>query len=146
VLALNIAKELSKKFEGFKSKPYLCPAGVPTIGYGTTAYPNRQKVKLTDSSITKEQAIQYLEYELYKSLQGVLKYCPILIKEDKKLGAIIDFVYNLGVGRLQCSTLRRRINQQNWEEVKYELLKWIYANGRVLLGLVLRRKAEAGYI
>jgi len=68
--------------------------------------------------------------------------CPILASSEKKLGAIIDFVYNLGPGRLQYSTLRRKINQQDWEGAKVELSKWVRGGGRILPGLVKRRNAE----
>jgi lysozyme len=62
-----------------------------------------------------------------------------------KLGAIADFCFNLGIGRLQTSTLRRRINQQDWPAAASELQRWVYAGGRKLRGLVLRREAEAAY-
>lgn len=60
----------------------------------------------------------------------------------KKLNAIVDFCYNLGVGRLQTSTLRRKINEQDWAAAKDELKKWNKGGGKVLAGLDKRRKAE----
>ncbi len=136
--------DLVKTFEGFRSKPYLCPANVPTIGYGSTAYPDGKKVSLQDVSITKEQAVDFMTAELSVSMSRTIKLCPILLTIDEsKLGAIVDFVYNLGSGRLQQSTLRRKINAQQWEDVPKELNKWVYGGGRKLPGLVKRRRAES---
>jgi lysozyme len=59
-----------------------------------------------------------------------------------KLNAIVDFAYNLGVGRLQTSTLRRKINAQDWDGAKEQLQLWVRGGGRVLPGLVRRRDAE----
>jgi len=142
--ALEIGKSIAKPFEGLQFKPYLCSAGVPTIGYGTTRYPDGRKVKMTDPPITIERAEELLEWEMGKSVSAALRHCPVLLLEDAaKWGAIADFVYNLGAGRLQNSTLRRRINQRNWLESVRELQKWVYGGGRKLRGLVLRREAEA---
>lgn len=138
--------DLVKTFEGFYSKPYLCPANVPTIGYGSTAYPDGKKVSLKDASITKEQAVDFMTTELSISMMRTIKLCPILLTIDEsKLGAIVDFVYNLGAGRLQQSTLRRKINAQQWDDVPKELNKWVYGSGRKLPGLILRRIAEGKF-
>lgn len=140
---LNKAFLLCKTFEGFKSSPYLCPAGVPTIGYGSTYYSNGLKVTLKDSSITVTQAKELLMHELQHTyLPGVLSLCPRLIESEDKLNAIVDFTYNLGVGRLKSSTLRRKINIQDWEESKNQLMLWTKGGGKVLKGLELRRQAE----
>jgi lysozyme len=139
----TIAEELIKVFEGFKSRPYKCPAGIPTIGYGSTYYLDGTPVKLTDNAITEQEALQLLRATILKEyLPGVLRLCPILITDNKKLNAILDFTYNLGVGRLQISTLRKRINASDWEGAKSELSKWDKAGGKVLKGLTKRRKAE----
>ncbi|MFZ3105390.1 MAG: lysozyme [Smithella sp.] len=143
--AIDIASDIAIVFEGFRSRPYRCPAGVPTIGYGTTHYPDGRKVNMTDSSIDEDTALVYLQLELQKSMNGALRYCPILSTDEGKLAAIIDFCYNLGVGRLQQSTLRRRINQQNWSSCKTELLRWVFAGGKKLPGLVKRRSLEATF-
>ncbi|MFN3298338.1 lysozyme, partial [Caldimonas sp.] len=71
-------------------------------------------------------------------------YCPVLATEPEgRLAAIVDFTFNLGAGRLQTSTLRRRINQRNWESAAQELPRWVHGGGRVLPGLVARRQSEA---
>jgi lysozyme len=73
-----------------------------------------------------------------------LRYCPVLATESEgRLAAIVDFTFNLGAGRLQTSTLRRRINQRDWASAAPELRRWVYGGGKLLPGLVLRREAEA---
>lgn len=146
--ALEITSELCKRFEGFRAKPYICPAGVPTIGYGSTYYPNGKKVTLMDPSVTEKHAAEMLMHELLATFApGVYRACPTLcLAEPSKVAAIVDFAYNLGVGRLQASTLRRKINEQNWNAACDELRKWVLAGGKRLPGLVLRREAEVALI
>jgi len=144
--AIKIAASIAKTFEGLRLTPYFCPAGVATIGFGSTRYPDGRKVKITDEPITESIAIALLLNELRKCEQGVLRYCPNLSGNENRLAAITDFVYNLGIGRLQCSTLRRRINQENWPEVRRELMKWVRGGGKILPGLVARRRVEAGLV
>ena len=145
--ALEVAANLCRRFEGLHLKPYICPAGVPTIGWGTTRYPNGKPVRLSDPPITKEYADELLFTDLSRFHTDVLALCPGLAgTSGQRVGAIVDFTYNLGTGRLKASTLRRRINERNWPEVKRELMKWINAGGRPLRGLVLRRQAEANLI
>lgn len=130
---------LAKTFEGFYSKVYLCPAGYWTIGWGHLCKKNHPP-------ITKEYGEFYLTDDLHDALMGTIRVCPVLLTvHETWLGAITDFVFNLGVGRLQVSTLRRRINQQDWDEVVVELNKWVYGGGIRLRGLVLRRKAESSF-
>lgn len=143
--AIDIASDIAIVFEGFRSRPYRCPAGVPSIGFGTTRYPNGRKVNMSDLPIDEDTALVYLHNELQKSMSGALRYCPILSTDEGKLAAIIDFCYNLGIGRLQQSTLRRRINQQNWNSCKTELLRWVFAGGKKLPGLIRRRALEATF-
>ncbi len=146
---LELATELCRRFEGFRSKPYICPAGVPTIGYGSTYYPGGRKVTMADAPVTEPQARAMLVTELLHTYApGVIRQCPgllplaLLADDWRKLNAIVDFAYNLGVGRLQTSTLRRRINAGDWQGAQAELMKWVRGGGRVLPGLVARRRAE----
>jgi len=140
---LEIAAELCKRFEGFRAKPYLCPAGIPTIGYGSTYYADGKKVTLNDSSISQEAANALLMSELQHTyLPGVLKNCPILATDERKCNAVVDFCYNLGVGRLQTSTLKRKINAQDWDGAKEQLMLWTKGGGKVLPGLLKRRQVE----
>jgi lysozyme len=140
---LDLAKELCKYFEGFRSYPYLCPAGVPTIGYGNTYYSNGIKVTLKDPQITMQQADELLQHELeFTYLPAVFKLCPSLANQPNILNAIVDFTYNLGSGNLRSSTLRKKLNANDWSAVKIELMRWTRGGGVVLKGLLLRRQAE----
>jgi lysozyme len=150
---LALAEELCRRFEGFRARPYLCPAGVPTIGYGSTHYADGRRVQLTDPPIAESAARALLVGELLDTYApGVLRQCPgllplALIEDDwQKLNAIVDFAYNLGVGRLQTSTLRRRINAGDFDGAVAELGKWVWGGGRKLPGLVARRAAEAALL
>jgi len=144
---LDIASELCRRFEGFRSKPYLCPAGIPTIGYGSTYYANGTKVTLVDVPIDEPTARTLLLSELrHTYLIGVLRNCPVLATNEAACNAIVDFTYNLGVGRLQTSTLKRKINAQDWEGAKEQLMLWTRGGGKVLPGLVKRRLAEKSLI
>lgn len=141
-LAIKVSLELIARFEGCVLTPYLCPAGVPTIGYGSTRYLDGTAVQLTDKPITKAYARHLLLMSVYTEyLPGVIKLCPG-ITEPEQMAAIIDFTYNLGVSRLKASTLRKRINDDLWGEVPTELRKWVWAGGRRLRGLERRREAE----
>lgn len=145
--ALRTAVALCKRFEGLYTKPYTCPAGVPTIGYGTVWKPDGTKVTMQDASITADVAELWLIRQLQNEcLPAALRMSPALISNEKALAAIADFIYNLGASRYKTSTLRRRINEGDWDEARHEIKRWIRANGRVLRGLQLRREAEAALL
>jgi lysozyme len=146
--ALAIAAALCRTFEGYLAAPYLCPAGVPTIGYGATYYEDGTRVQLLDPPITKARAEQLLLWHLEKRyLPQVLAACPSLIHETpERLAAIIDFTFNLGAGNLRASTLRKRINAGAWGDVPNQLMRWNKAGGVVLRGLTRRRQAEANLV
>jgi lysozyme len=144
-LAIEQTLPLCKRFEGFKSKPYLCPAGIPTIGYGSTFYPNGLKVTLKDLPISEEIAFQMLKYQVeHVFLPGVLRMCPDVT--DYRLAALIDFAFNLGLTRLKGSTLRTKVNAKDWKAAASELRKWTRGGGKILPGLVIRREVEAALI
>lgn len=141
-LALPVTQALIRRFEGLYLTPYLCPAGVPTIGYGATRYLDGRPVRLTDPAITEIEAEVMLKEQVIREyLPAVLKLCPN-ISDPNQLAAIIDFTFNLGSNRLKNSTLRKRINAGDWDGARKELAKWVYGGGRRLRGLVLRRAAE----
>ena len=143
------AVDLAKRFEGFhrvpksdpgRAYPYVCPAGFWTIGYGHLCDPTHQP-------ISEAEGEALLARDLRTALEATLRFCPILATEpEERLASIIDFTFNLGSGRLQTSTLRRRINQRDWSSAANELRRWVYGGGRVLAGLVVRREAEARLI
>lgn len=145
--ALEIAADLCRHFEGFRSKPYICPAGYPTIGYGTVYKPDGTRVTMDDAPISKAQADEWLLSELRSNYgAGILKASPNLIKHHRVLAAAIDFAYNLGVSRYRASTLRKRLEAEDWDGARVQLMRWTKAGGRELPGLVRRRKAEAGLL
>ena len=143
------AGELAKRFEGFhrvpkndpgRAYPYVCPAGYHTIGFGHLCKPDHPP-------ITEAEAEVYLAQDLITALTATLRYCPVLATEpEERHAAIVDFTFNLGAGRLQTSTLRRRINQRNWSSAAKELRRWVYGGGKVLPGLVTRREAEVSLL
>lgn len=145
--SVEVAAGLCRPFEGLRLKPYICPAGYPTIGYGTVYKPDGTKVTMEDPPITKETAEKWLVHELRNNyVAGVLKASPHLAAHPKVLGALGDFAYNLGVPRYRASTLRRKIAEKDWDGAKDELMKWTRGGGRVLPGLLRRRQAECALL
>ena len=145
--ALRVAVDLCKHFEGLFLKPYFCPAGVPTVGYGTVWKSDGTKVTMEDPPISAQTAEAWLQHQLQtECLPAAVKYTPALVGNEEALGAIADFIYNLGASRYKASTLRRRLNERDWDEAQLEIRRWVRANGRVLRGLQLRREAEAAYL
>ena len=141
--AIETARNLCIKYEGIYLKPYLCSAGVPTVGVGATFYKNGVRVQLTDPPITKDSALELLDWMLERVyFPAVIKLCTN-IDDGRRAGAITDFAFNLGVNALKNSTLRKKINAGDFAGAKRELLKWNKAGGKVLKGLVKRREAEA---
>lgn len=133
---------LIKSFEGLYLKPYLCPAKVPTIGYGTIRYPNGKPVTLKDPEITENNAEEYLEHEINEKASGVDALVKVNISENE-FAALVSFAYNVGIGALQKSTLLKLLNNNSDKaKVAEEFLKWNRAGGKVLSGLTRRRQAE----
>ena len=144
---LELAAELCRKYEGYRSKPYLCPANVATIGYGSTYYADGKKVTLQDPQMDEPTARALLLVELeHTYLPGVLRNCPILATDERKCNSIVDFAYNCGVGRLQTSTLKRKINASDWNGAKEQLMLWTKGGGKVLPGLLKRRISECALL
>ena len=121
-------------------KPYKCPAGVPTIGYGNTFYENGSKVKLTDPLITKEKAQSILR----ASMDYFEKQVDALVVDSinqNQFDALVDFAY---IGNLKSSTLLKKVNKNpNDPTIREEFMKWVFAGGKKLNGLVKRRESEA---
>lgn len=137
----NLIK-LVEEFEGLFLKPYLCPAGIATIGLGSTYYENGKRVSLKDAPITKERA-----YELFRNtLKQYEKDVDTLTRDDinqNQFDALVDFAYNCGVGNLRSSTLLKKVNNDpNDPNIATEFNKWNRAGGKILKGLVRRRQAE----
>jgi lysozyme len=140
--ASNNLIELIKKFEGFSAVPYMCPASVVTIGYGSTRYADGRKVTMTDNSITIEGAIILLKQTLKQYELAVDAYCRDDINQNQ-FDALVDFAYNCGNGNLKSSTLLKKINTNpNDPTIAVEFRKWNKGGGKILKGLVNRREAE----
>lgn len=134
------AIDIVKRFEGLRLKPYLCSAGVPTIGYGSTRYEDGTPAKLTDPPITLERAEALLSHGLTATLtrvRGASRNPPV-----SPLCALVSFAYNLGVGALKGSTLLRKHNAGDYEGAAKEFGRWVNAGGKPTRGLILRRQAE----
>ena len=142
--AYKEVQALCKHFEGLYLSPYLCSAGVPTIGYGATYYEDGTRVTLKDKAITRERAEQLLRWHIMNVyMPKVMQLCPG-IRSAGDLAALTDFAFNLGVGNLKSSTLRKRVNSGEWDDVPAQFMRWTRAAGEVLRGLVRRREAEVG--
>lgn len=130
--------ELIKRFEGFSAKPYLCPAGYLTVGYGHV-------VRNPDNfrhGISQREALEILASDVEEAERCVLRFIAVPLT-DGQFDALVSFTFNLGSGALQRSTLRRRINRGEHEDVPAEFMKWVWAGGRKLKGLISRRAEEA---
>lgn len=134
---------LLKKFEGCKLLSYRCPANVCTIGYGHTSAAGAPEVK-DGMKITQKQADDILFEDLVKyetAVYGMVKQ-PLT---QHQFDVLVDFAYNAGVGALQKSTLLKKVNAAQFDDVPAELMKWTKGGGKVLAGLVRRRQAESAW-
>ena len=131
-----------RKFEGLRLEAYKCPAGVWTIGYGSTFYENGSKVQQEDK-ITLDRADRLLfdivmKFEI--SVRGLVKSKI----NDNQLGALTSFAFNVGVTNFRKSTLLKKVNANPSDAtIRNEFMRWTRAGGKVLKGLVTRREAEA---
>lgn len=156
--------KICKDFESFRSHVYLCPAGVPTIGYGTTRYPYGDVVTLLDKPITEKVAENYLYHDLGQFERVVRAYCRgYLGLSENQFSAVVCLVYNIGPYNFKNSTLLKKINKNpNDPSIRDEFMKWVWADGmhdgidndgdgkvdepgekKKLNGLLRRRTAEA---
>ena len=134
--------DLIKKYEGFKDKAYLCPAGVPTIGFGSTMWTDGSRVRL-GQTITMDGAQKLLAYYLV----NVLHFIPENVNQNQ-FDSLCSFIYNVGVSNFRKSTLLKKVKENPERlDIRDEFMKWTLArkNGQLvqLPGLVKRRQAEA---
>lgn len=127
--------DIIKQYEGCKLQAYLCPAGIPTIGYGHT-----YGVKL-GRTISQAEAEVLLDHDYHEALLGVEGVVKVPLTEAQE-GALVSFVFNLGIGKLRGSTLLKKLNQGDYKGAAGEFDKWVFAAGKKLNGLVARRAAE----
>ena len=137
----QVGLDLIKEFEGFRKDAYICPAGVPTIGYGTTLIegsPVRMGMTINESNAEK-----LLRNQIDKT------YSPAVVRNVKvplnqnQFDALVSWTYNLGEGALISSTMLKLLNQGDYDSVPTQMMRWTKANGVDLPGLVRRRQAEA---
>lgn len=133
--------KIIRDFEGFSAKPYRCPAGVPTIGYGSTRYANGTPVKLTDPPITEAKADEIMRATLNQYEAAVNRYVTVPLNQNQ-FDALVDFAYNAGAQSLRTSTLLKLLNQGDYAGAAAQFDKWVNGGGKKLPGLVRRRASE----
>jgi lysozyme len=129
--------ELVKKYEGFRAVPYLCPAGYPTVGYGHVI----TKGEILQYPMSKEFAEQLLLQDLIKTEMLIRPMIKVDI-HPYMLDALVSFSFNVGAYAFKSSTLRKKLNSGEWYECAEQFLRWIYAGGKKLTGLIKRRQEE----
>lgn len=130
---------LIKRFEGFRSEPYLDVVGVPTIGYGTTKNVNMQM-----EPISKAYAEELMLDDLVEFQDAIERYVKVPLTQPQ-FDALCSFVYNVGIGAFRRSTLLKKLNKGQYDQVPYELSRWNKGGKplKVIVGLTRRRAAEA---
>lgn len=131
-----IGLQLIQHFEGFSAIPYRCPAGYLTIGYGHVIRAGEQW-----KAITREEASELLAEDVLAAEAAVARWIDVPLSEGQ-CDALVSFTYNLGAGALQRSGLRRKLNRRDYLAAADEFPRWVWAGGRKLPGLILRREAE----
>ena len=135
---MTYAIDIIKKYESFSSKPYLCPARVPTIGYGCTVYPDGTKVTMKDEPITKEKAEALL---LDYVINQILPHIRDLNLTDNQEAALSSLIYNIGWSAFAKSKCYKAIKEKDWETV-FKNWDWCKGGGKFLVGLAKRRAEE----
>lgn len=154
-------EDLMHKYEGFRSKPYLCPASVWTIGYGHVLYQeqirlpvirkegytgmlrNEFPLRPEDNRVwTKTEIDELFRDDVGLFERGVLRLVPTVSGRQGGFDALVSFAFNAGLGNLQRSQIRIKANREDWERAADHLMDWTKGGGKVLAGLVKRRKAE----
>lgn len=154
--------DLMHLFEGKRNRPYLCPAHIWTIGYGSVLY--QDQIKLTVVKVpgkpagmlrkdyplrpehnriwSDEEINELFKRDLLHFERGVLRLAPNLAGHQGAFDACVSFSFNAGLGNFQRSTIRMKISREEWEEAAEAFMAWTKGGGKVLKGLVRRREAE----
>jgi GH24 family phage-related lysozyme (muramidase) len=132
---------LIEQFEGCKLQPYLDVAKIPTIGIGTTRYPDGKAVTMNDPPITEAQAQSFLKSHLEGDCKAVSGFVKVDVT-DNEFAALVSFAYNVGRSALASSTLLKKLNSGDKKGAADQFLKWDHAGGKVVKGLTRRRIAE----
>lgn len=130
--------DLVKKYEGLSLKPYRCPAGYPTIGYGLRYYPDGKEVKMSDEPISIEKAEVYLRDYV---MRNIIPHIECLDPTPNQTEALVSLIYNVGWNSFARSKCFKALKNHNWGEA-FKEWNWIAAKGKVLKGLVKRRSEE----
>lgn len=130
--------DLVKKYEGLSLKPYRCPAGYPTIGYGLRYYPDGKEVKMSDEPISIEKAEVYLRDYV---MRNIIPRIECLDPTPNQTEALVSLIYNVGWNSFARSKCFKALKNHNWGEA-FKEWNWITAKGKVLKGLVKRRSEE----
>lgn len=156
-----VGETLMHKYEGFRSKPYLCPAHIWTIGYGHVLYQEQIKLpsvrkegytgmlrsefplKPEDNRVwTKTEIDELFHADVVTFERGVLRLVPPVLGRQGSFDALVSFAFNAGLGRLQSSQIRMKANREDWDGAAAGFRNFITGGGKVLPGLVKRREAE----
>lgn len=143
-MRLTISDEgisLIKRYEGYKTTPYRCPAGLYTVGYGHVIGNGLQLPDEWNRTFSLGEIDELLRTDLARFERGVLHYCTVYLTQSQ-FDSLVSFSFNLGLGVLQRSTLRQKLNRGDYDGASKEFLKYTRAGGKVLKGLVRRRQAE----
>jgi lysozyme len=134
--------DLMHQFEGLRLNAYLCPANIPTIGWGNTFYESGRKVQMGET-ITKERADALFLWVANSFATQVRSMLRVQLNENQ-FSALVSFAYNVGNANLRTSTLLRLINANpNDPNIRAQFLRWNKAGGREMAGLTRRRQAES---
>ena len=148
-------------FEGYRTRPYRCSAAIWTVGWGHAMYsdqlnlPNVRKegyqglirseyqLKEEDNRVwSKDELVDLFKVDINSFERGVLRLSPNLINHQSKFDAVVSFAYNAGLGNYQRSTIRIKVNREDWTGASEAFMSWTKAGGKEVAGLVKRRKAE----
>ena len=154
-------EDLMHFFEGYRTRPYRCSAAIWTVGWGHAMYsdqlnlPNVRKegyqglirseyqLKEEDNRVwSKDELVDLFKVDINSFERGVLRLSPNLVNHQSKFDAVVSFAYNAGLGNYQRSTIRIKVNREDWTGASEAFMSWIKAGGKEVAGLVKRRKAE----
>ena len=152
---------LMHQYEGYRTKPYLCPAHIWTIGYGHVLYQDQIRLpvvrvngytglirkeyvlKPEDNRVWSKEEIEKLFADDIASFErGVLRLAPTVFGRQGAFDACVSFSFNAGLGNFQRSTIRIKTNRREWKDAAEAFMAWTKGGGKELPGLVKRRKAE----
>lgn len=128
---------LIKRFEGFSPTVYLDVAGMPTIGFGHLVKSGENFVRISEA-----EAELLLKRDITVAEKAVMRLIHVKLTQQQ-FDALVSFTFNLGAGALQRSTLRTKLNREEYDEISKEFLRWVWAGGKSSAGLLRRRQAEA---